>query len=95
MSLKNSYGKQIRAKGQEIAVDLHDLRDIVKDAVSDKFESLKEGAGNALVSMRDNAKAMAQNTGERATKIVTRSPWKAMAGAAAVGLLAGFLIRRN
>jgi ElaB/YqjD/DUF883 family membrane-anchored ribosome-binding protein len=92
---KNNYGSQIRQKGHDVVVDLNDLREIVQEAVSSKFESLKEGAGNALTSFRDGAVSMARGTGERANQIVSKSPWKAMAGAAAAGMLAVWLYRRS
>ncbi|MEK7468989.1 MAG: hypothetical protein AAB074_16570 [Planctomycetota bacterium] len=93
--MKNHYGSQLRQKGHDIVVDLADIREIVKEAVSAKFESLKEGAGSALSSIRDNTVSMARETGERATRIVKKSPWKAMAGAAAAGMLAVWLYRRT
>ncbi|KAF0244227.1 MAG: hypothetical protein FD180_2737 [Planctomycetota bacterium] len=95
MSSKNHYGSQFRQKGHDLVVDLGDLREIVKEAVAAKFESLKESAGSAISSLKDNTVSMARNSGERVTRIVSRSPWKAMAGAAAAGMLAVWLYRRT
>ena len=93
--MKNNYGSQLRQKGHDLVVDLSDLREIVKEAVASKFESLKDSAGDAFTSMKDNTVSMARDTGARATRIVSNSPWKAMAGAAAAGMLAAWLLRRS
>lgn len=95
MSANDNYGSQIRLKGHEIVVDLNDLREIVLEAVEAKYESLKQGAGSTLTSIRDNAVSMARKTGERATAVVRNSPWKSMAGAAAAGMLAAWYLRRK
>jgi ElaB/YqjD/DUF883 family membrane-anchored ribosome-binding protein len=84
MSSTNNYGSRIRQKGHEIAVDLGDIREIVKEAVGAKIESMKESASS-----------MARRTGERATEAVRESPWKAMAGAAVAGMLVAWLFRRR
>jgi ElaB/YqjD/DUF883 family membrane-anchored ribosome-binding protein len=95
MSTNDHYGSQIRLKGHELVVDLADLREIVLEAVEAKYEGLKESAGSTLASIRNNAASMARNTGERATAIVRKSPWKFMAGAAAAGMLAAWYLRRR
>lgn len=95
MSAQDNYGSQIRQKGHDIVVDIVDLREIVKEAVGAKFEALKDGASDKLASLKDNAASMARNTGARATEIVSNSPWKSMAAAAAAGVLAAWFFRRK
>jgi ElaB/YqjD/DUF883 family membrane-anchored ribosome-binding protein len=84
MGTRNGLATQLRQKGQELVVDLRDLRGIATDALGAKLAKLKQ-----------NASSMARDTGERATAMVRNSPWKAMAGAAAAGMLAAWFFRRR
>ena len=84
MAHRNNFAGQLREKGSAIAVDLQDLREIVKEAVQEK-----------IMSMRDNAISATKDAGRKVDGLVRRSPWASMAIAAGVGTAVAFLLARR
>ncbi|HEY6227690.1 MAG TPA: DUF883 domain-containing protein [Verrucomicrobiae bacterium] len=72
------------------------------DATVDQFESARERVQNAFeqgkeqwMQIQDQAVQYSREVAESTDKFVREKPWQAVGIAAAVGLVAGLLIRRR
>lgn len=72
------------------------------DATADKFESAKQSVQQAFgrgkeqwMEIQDQAVQYSREAAESCDKYVREKPWQAVGIAAAIGLVAGFLIRRR
>jgi ElaB/YqjD/DUF883 family membrane-anchored ribosome-binding protein len=72
------------------------------DAAVDQFESARERVQHAFeqgkeqwLEIQDQAMQYSKDAAEQADKYVREKPWQAVGIAAAIGLVAGLLIRRR
>ena len=72
------------------------------DAAVDQFESARERVQNAFeqgkeqwMQIQDQAVEYSKQAAEETDKFVREKPWQAVGIAAAIGLVAGLLIRRR
>lgn len=81
MAHRNNFAGRLREKGSAIAIDLQDLRELVKEAVAEK-----------LMSIRENAMSGAREAGLKVDGMIRRKPWASVAIAAGLGTVLALLL---
>jgi ElaB/YqjD/DUF883 family membrane-anchored ribosome-binding protein len=97
--------KQIEIRNAVKAMNADQVRqntDEGLDAAVDQFESARERVQHAFeqgkeqwLEIQDQALQYSKDAAEQADKYVREKPWQAVGIAAAIGLVAGLLIRRR
>ncbi|MDO8907246.1 MAG: DUF883 family protein [Pseudohongiella sp.] len=89
----------------EFDIFLTDIENLMKEAADltgEEFSEAKAKINDKIATTRESVASMSNSIGRKARKTVAKAnreihdePWKAIGGAAAVGLLLGLLVSRR
>lgn len=103
--MKKKIESDTESLSHEFDVFLDDIENLLKEAAdlgSEEFAEAKARINDKIATTRQSVADMGSTVGRKARKTVARAnrevhedPWKAIGGAAAIGLLLGLLVSKR
>jgi ElaB/YqjD/DUF883 family membrane-anchored ribosome-binding protein len=103
--MKKKIEKDVSTLSDEFDIFLTDIENLMKEAAdlsSEEFAEAKAKINEKIARTRESVSDMSDSIGRKARKTVAKAnreihdePWKAIGGAAAIGLLLGLLVSRR
>lgn len=103
--MKKKIQNDTETLSHEFDVFLDDIENLLKEAAdlsSEEFAAAKDKINEKIATTRQSVTDMSSSIGRKARKTVAKAnreihddPWKAIGGAAAIGLLLGLLVSKR